>query len=237
MVPWAVPGSLMGRLAVSGGENPLGGLGNIMGGLTDMFSNPEFTNAMSQLSQQFVPSQSTDGTADGNTDETVKEHSDDCGSSCSHSHGEGQSEKLESESKSQGNTNATPSQPIFSNPLFGDLAEEIGKTFNFEEMEKDGKPQNIGEALSRFMSGNNPAKLMELVGKFGGKLQDEVKKGNINPADLLKQTMSAAGGGQNLQNMMKNPQMQNKMKQAQQNNATRDRLRAKLEKKNAEKKD
>ena len=104
-------------------------------------------------------------------------------------------------------------------------------------MEKDGKPQNIGEALSRFMSGNNPAKLMELVGKFGGKLQDEVKKGNINPADLLKQTMSAAGGGQNLQNMMKNPQMQNKMKQAQQNNATRDRLRAKLEKKNAEKKD
>jgi len=222
----------------SGGENPLGGLGNIMGGLTDMFSNPEFTNAMSQLSQQFVPSQSTDGTTDGTADETVEGHSDDCGSSCSHSHGEGQSES--SDSTSQGNTSSSQgssqSQPIFSNPLFGDLAEEIGKTFNFEEMEKGGKPQNIGEALSRFMSGNNPAKLMELVGKFGGKLQDEVKKGNINPADLLKQTMSAAGGGQNLQNMMKNPQMQNKMKQAQQNNATRDRLRAKLEKKNAEKK-
>jgi hypothetical protein len=127
--------------------------------------------------------------------------------------------------------------------LFGDLAAEIGKTFNFEEMEKDGKPKNIGEALSRFMSGNNPAKLMELVGKFGGKLQDEVKKGNINPADLLKQTMSAAGGDQNLQNMMNNPQMQNmmnnpqmqnKMKNMQQQNATRDRLRAKLDKKNAE---
>ena len=218
----------------SGGENPLGGLGNIMGGLTDMFSNPEFTNAMSQLSQQFVPSQSTEGTADG----TTVGHSDECGSSCSHSNSEEQSESSESESKSQGSSQgSSQSQPIFSNPLFGDLAEEIGKTFNFEEMEKDGKPQNIGEALSRFMSGNNPAKLMELVGKFGGKLQDEVKKGNINPADLLKQTMSAAGGGQNLQNMMKNPQMQNKMKQAQQNNATRDRLRAKLEKKNAEKKD
>jgi len=215
----------------SGGENPLGGLGNLMGGLTDMFSNPDFTNAMSQLSQQFVPSQSADGNAEG----TTEEHSDECGSSCSHSNSEGQSES--SESTSQGTTNASSSQPIFSNPLFGDLAEEIGKTFNFEEMEKEGKPQNIGEALSRFMSGNNPAKLMELVGKFGGKLQDEVKKGNINPADLLKQTMSAAGGGQNLQNMMKNPQMQNKMKQMQQNNATRDRLRAKLEKKNAEKKD
>jgi hypothetical protein len=223
---------LMGGMGgSSGGENPLGGLGNIMGGLTDMFSNPEFTNAMSQLSQQFVPSQSAEETKNV----TSETHSDDCSSSCSHSHSEVQSES--SDSTSQGNTNATPSQPIFSNPLFGDLAEEIGKTFNFEEMEKDGKPQNIGEALSRFMSGNNPAKLMELVGKFGGKLQDEVKKGNINPADLLKQTMSAAGGGQNLQNMMKNPQMQNKMKQAQQNNATRDRLRAKLEKKNAEKKD
>jgi len=101
-------------------------------------------------------------------------------------------------------------------------------------MEKEGKPQNIGDALSRFMSGNNPAKLMELVGKFGGKLQDEVKKGNINPAELLKQTMSAAGGEKNLKNMMQNPQMQQHMKQMQNNkSSTRDRLRAKLDKKNA----
>jgi hypothetical protein len=102
-------------------------------------------------------------------------------------------------------------------------------------MEKEGKPQNIGDALSRFMSGNNPAKLMELVGKFGGKLQNEVKNGNINPADLLKQTMSAAGGQQNFEQMMNNPQVQNKMNQMKGQNATRDRLRAKLDKKNAEK--
>ena len=102
-------------------------------------------------------------------------------------------------------------------------------------MEKDGKPKNIGEALGKFMSGNNPAKLMELVGKFGGKLQDEVKKGNINPAELLKQTMSAAGGSQNIQNMMQNPQMQQHMKSMQSNSPTKDRLRAKLDKKNAEK--
>ena len=56
---------------------------------------------------------------------------------------------------------------MFNNPLFSDLASEIGNTFDFAEMEKDGKPQNIGDALGKFMSGNNPAKLMELVGKFG----------------------------------------------------------------------
>ena len=250
-------GGLGGGGGASGGSDSglgaLGGLGSLMGGITDMFSNPDFTNAMSQLSQQFVPptnseasgnesvqgSQGSQG-SQGGGDESTEDgeageagshshsHSSECGTNCSHS-----------SKASETSSGAPPMPPIFNNSLFGDLADEIGKTFNFDEMEKEGKPQNIGEALSRFMSGNNPAKLMELVGKFGGKLQDEVKKGNINPAELLKQTMSAAGGGQNLQNMMKNqtPQQQNKMKQAQQNNATRDRLRAKLEKKNSEKKD
>jgi len=210
------------------GENPLGGLGSLMGGITDMFSKPEFTDAMSQLSQQFTQPQSSEDSTTSNSE--TNQHTDECGS---HSTSES------SESSESSGTTKPP--PIFNNALFGDLAEEIGKTFNFEEMEKDGKPQNIGEALSRFMSGNNPAKLMELVGKFGGKLQDEVKKGNINPAELLKQTMSAAGGGQNIQNMMKDPKMQQHMKQMQKqqqsNNPTKDRLRAKLEKKNAEKKD
>jgi hypothetical protein len=219
-------GLMGGGGGASGGENPLGGLGNLMGGITDMFSNPEFTNAMSQLSQQFTPSTTAENT---DTAETA-ENTDTTGNT------EEQSDTTNSQGAS--------APPLFNNPLFSDLAKEIGNTFNFEEMEKEGKPQNIGEALSRFMSGNNPAKLMELVGKFGGKLQDEVKKGNINPADLLKQTMSAAGGGaQNMmnnpqmQNMMNNPQMQNKMNQMKNQNATRDRLRAKLEKKKTEKQD
>jgi len=233
---------LMGGAGGSNGDSPLGGLGSLMTGLTDMFTKPEFTDAMSQLSQQFTqPSQDNSDVSNGNGEDGG--HTDECGESCSHSTGEsGENKSSESSASgsSSGSSPGTAKPPIFNNALFGDLADEIGKTFNFEEMEKDGKPQNIGEALSRFMSGNNPAKLMELVGKFGGKLQDEVKKGNINPAELLKQTMSAAGGGQNLQNMMNNPQMQQHMKQMQKQqsaNPTRDRLRAKLEKKNAEKKE
>jgi hypothetical protein len=225
-------------------ENPLGGLGNLMTGFTDMFSNPEFTNAMSQLSQQFTPSDSAENSGESNC-ETSEHNDDNCSDDCSENYEEYCNDECKSNDKKQKSTNqkstsqSSQEQPpqIFNNQLFGDLAEEIGKTFNFEEMEKDGKPKNIGDALSRFMSGNNPAKLMELVGKFGGKLQDEVKKGNINPAELLKQTMSAAGGGQNLQNMMNNPKMQQQMKQMQKQSATptKDRLRAKLDKKNAEK--
>ena len=224
-------GSLLSGLG--GGE---GGLGNIMGSLTDMFNNPEFTSAMSQLSQQFVPPQddSNTNTVDSDTKNAETGNTETSTSESTTSE--------TSASESSGSIPSNTSNPMFNNPLFGDLADEISKTFNFDEMEKEGKPQNIGEALGRFMSGNNPAKLMGLVGKFGSKLQDEVKKGNINPADLLKQTMSAAGGAQNIQNMMNNPQMKQQMKEMQRQQSqtpnkqsTRERLRAKLDKKNAEK--
>jgi len=229
-------GSLLSGLG--GGE---GGLGNIMGSLTDMFNNPEFTTAMSQLSQQFVPPQA-DAATIANSESTTGD-SGNTESSTSESSTSASSTSESSTSNPSNASNASnPSNPMFNNPLFGDLADEISKTFNFDEMEKEGKPQNIGEALGRFMSGNNPAKLMGLVGKFGSKLQDEVKKGNINPADLLKQTMSAAGGAQNIQNMMNNPQMKQQMKEMQKQQSqtpnkqsTRERLRAKLDKKNAEK--
>ena len=147
---------------------------------------------------------------------------------------------------------ATPQVPLFNNPLFNDLAKELTDTFNFDELEKDGKPQNIGDALSKFMTGNNPAKLMGLVGKFGNKLQQEVKNGSINPAELLKQTMGAMGNStdsnnmqQTMANMMRQmagagasagagstqqppniPQLQ----QSTKSQTTRDRLRAKLDK-------
>jgi hypothetical protein len=221
-----------------GGLGGLGDIGNLMNGVKDMFTNPEFTNAMNQLSQQFTPqeqgqgqdnSENSESKSSSNSD-TCEGGEDDC---CEHH---------KSQMKADGsdaNTATNPMPSMFNNPLFSELASEIGSTFDFAEMEKDGKPQNIGDALGRFMSGNNPAKLMELVGKFGSKLQNEVKNGNINPADLLKQTMNAAGGPQNIEKMMSDPKVKARMSQMQaQNqgqNATRDRLRAKLDKKNAEK--
>ena len=248
--------SLMGGGAGGGsGENQFGGIGSLMSGITDMFSNPEFTNAMNNLSQQMIPNtdnaEEADADAEADADEDAEETDEEASSNENVNpdvkaieYTDSKETKTSSKkSKEKQEKQEKPEKPqLFNNQLFGDLAEEIGNTFNFEEMEKEGKPKNIGEALSRFMSGNNPAKLMELVGKFGGKLQDEVKKGNINPAELLKQTMSAAGGSQNIQNMMNNPQMQQHMKNMKSNNSnnsnnsTRDRLRAKLDKKNSEQK-
>ena len=214
----------------------LGDIGNLMNGMKDMFSNPEFTNAMSTLAQQFTAPPSNASETSG---ETSCESSGESGVS-SESNGDSETTSATG-TESTGESTSTPSSSsaplpsMFNNPLFSELASEIGNTFDFAEMEKGGQPQNIGDALGKFMSGNNPAKLMELVGKFGSKLQNEVKNGNINPAELLKQTMSAAGGAENIQNMMNNPKVKEQLNQMKGQNATRDRLRAKLEKKNAEK--
>ena len=225
-------GSLASGLGNLGG---LGDIGNIINGMKDMFSNPEFTDAMSHLAQQMVPPQSTsqEGGEAGEAGEGGE--GGEGGESTDTQPTQEGAPKKENQTKQSNQSQSTQPPSMFNNPLFSDLAAEIGNTFDFSEMEKDGKPQNIGDALGKFMSGNNPAKLMELVGKFGSKLQNEVKSGNINPADLLKQTMSAAGGQQNLEKMMNNPQFKNKMNQMNSQSATRDRLRAKLDKKNAEK--
>ena len=240
---------LSGGDSGGGGLGGLGDIGNLMNGMKDMFTNPEFTNAMSTLAQQFTApptsNNDNDNTETTNTDESVNVSENSNTTNTDESVNVSENSNTTSSNNSTGSeeqekTEASPSQPpsMFNNPLFSDLASEIGNTFDFAEMEKGGQPQNIGDALGKFMSGNNPAKLMDLVGKFGSKLQNEVKNGNINPADLLKQTMSAAGGEQNIQSMMNNPKVKaqmNQMKQGNSQNATRDRLRAKLEKKNAEK--
>jgi len=230
-------GSLAGGLGNLG--EGLGDIGNLVNGMKDMFSNPQFTEAMSQMAQQMGNPQTNDTeNGDGNDGNDAGANNTDGNDATEEGEAANTGYETKTEDKKEkASANSQSNQPpsMFNNPLFSDLASEIGNTFDFAEMEKDGKPQNLGDALGKFMSGNNPAKLMELVGKFGGKLQNEVKSGNINPADLLKQTMSAAGGQQNLEKMMNNPQVKNKMNQMNSQNATRDRLRAKLDKKNAEK--
>ena len=122
--------------------------------------------------------------------------------------------------------------------LFTDLAKEMASTFDFSNIEKD-EPKNMGDAFSKFMSGDNPAKLMGLVSKFGSRLQNDIASGKVNQSDLLKDTtamMAGLQGNGNLKKqakqMAKNPQM---MQMAQQlakqssGNSTKDRLRAKLE--------
>jgi hypothetical protein len=235
-------GGLLGGLGGGGGDGANGGgLGGIMSGITEMLNNPDFTNAMSQLSQQMSAGanqqDNTEETGENNDENTrsIEDNDANTGTNCSPSDERG--------ARGEAGEGAQQQVPhLFNNPLFSDLAKEITSTFNFDDMEKDGKPANIGEALGKFMSGNNPAKLLSLVGKFGSKLQNEVKNGTINPAELLSQTMGSMGGmpagmQQTMENMMNNPQVRSQMNRVSQQQATRDRLKAKLDAKRKETRD
>ena len=184
-------GSGKGGDGDGGGLGGLGGIGSLVSSITDMFKNPEFTNAMSQLSQTMSSASTPAPATENNTDAQTPE-----ATSSTNSNTDLQDlSTLDNAPSQQSPEQQNPQMPqLFNNPLFGDLAKELSDTFNFADMEKEGKPQNIGDAMSKFMTGNNPAKLMGLVGKFGSKLQQEVQKGSINPAELLKQTMGAMGG-------------------------------------------
>lgn len=151
---------------------------------------------------------------------------------CSQSNGEGETD-----------TNQIPGMPNLGGAtgnLFTDLAKEMASTFDFTSVEKE-EPKNMGEAFSKFMSGDNPSKLMGLVSKFGGRLQSDISSGKVNQADLLKDTTAMMaglqGGGANLKKQAKkmaknNPQiaqMAQQMAMQQSGGSTKDRLRAKLD--------
>ena len=125
----------------------------------------------------------------------------------------------------------------------------MANTFNFDELENQNseEPPNIGDALGKFMQGDNPAKFMNLISKFGNRLQNDIQKGNLNQNDLLKETSQMMG---NLDNMgMDSQEIQeqankmfgqnspqaNRVKNNNRNMAARDRLRKKLAEKNKNK--
>ena len=221
---------------VGGAGGSEGGIGNLISSITQVFNNPEFSNAMSQLSESMAAASTAAATATSDDADNATDTADGAeGNECCGEDAPAATNTSEQQpSEQQPGANGTGTvPPLFNNALFGDLAKELTDTFNFEEMEKEmgGKPANIGDALGKFMSGNNPAKLMGLVGKFGAKLQQEVQKGSINPAELLQQTMGSMGPG--MADMMKamagnNPQVQQNLRKQ----SARDRLRAKLEKRN-----
>jgi hypothetical protein len=133
------------------------------------------------------------------------------------------------------------------------------ETLNLEGLEEarasaeaTGAQPNIGDVMKKVLSGDNPAKLMNLVGKFTSKLQNEISSGRINQADLLRQTMgmmagmggagnggasggnAAAAAAQAEQLLNANPQLRARMQQAQRGGSSaRERLQKKLAEKNA----
>lgn len=244
--------SLLGGLGGLGGlGSGLGGLGNLLGGsgggglgdisqlaqgLGDMMKNLNIDELAQNMSQQV--SENTSENTSENASENASEETEN-------------TSNRENGGNDEASGNTEQSNGLFNSSLFTDLAKEMTDTFDFSEQEQ---PQNIGDAFKTFMSGDNASKLMNLVGKFGNRLQNDIAKGNINQQELMRETTQMMGGMGNLQQMAQqmaanngnqaptaemmqnavaamggNRAAQNRVRTANRNQVARERLRAKVE--------
>jgi len=223
----------LGRLA---GLGDLSGLGDLVGGSGDM---PDLSSmvktlgdALGGLDLKSMTDAFTNGmdtTCPDDNTETKGDLTDSC------------SQSTPDTPTTTSDTKTTTDMPIpnlgaSTSNLFTDLAKEMASTFDFSNVEAD--TNNMGEAFSKFMSGDNPSKLMGLVSKFGSRLQKDISSGKVNHTDLLKDTttmMSDLQKGNNLKKQAKkmanNPQvaqMAQQMRRQMGGGDTKARLQAKL---------
>ena len=218
----------LGSLSSLSGNSDTSGLGNGFGNIINMAQT--LSESLKDVDMSQLQSQMTDAFKDMNTgNENTKETESD--------------NNTENTKETESDNNTDPPSSLFS-----ELAEEMSNTFNFDELEKKqeetGKPPDIGEALSSFMTGDNPKKFMNLISKFGNKLQNDIKSGKVNQQDLLKQStemMSGLSSGdiekQAEQMFGKNSKELKKLKEKNRALSTRERLQKKLadRKQNADK--
>ena len=169
--------SLAGLMGLGSGDGgALGGLGGLLGGMPDILKTLGDTlgnldmsammNGMSEAEGQQPSDGATNGEPSTSTDGSAP-----------------------------GDTATAAGDPAAPVPgLFSDLAKEMADTFDFSSMEQGDAPANIGDAFKKFLSGDNPAKLMGLITKFGSKINSEVASGKLNQGDLLKETMGMMQG-------------------------------------------
>ena len=120
------------------------------------------------------------------------------------------------------------------------MAKEMEETLGLENVEglsnEDGTP-NMAKAMSHLMSGDNPQKMAQMIGKMTGKLQKELQSNPNAQGDLLKQATEMMGVDPNLvqnltQMMGGNTAQVNRAREATRNETARQRLRKKLDEKN-----
>jgi hypothetical protein len=228
--------SLAGLMGLGGGGGDGAGLGGLLGGMPDILKtlgdtlgNLDMSSMMSGLSDSVNTAESGEGANSGepSTGESTT----------------GQDLHDGSTTAPNGSANATDGSAGGQAPvpgLFTDLAKEMAETFDFASMEQGEAPANIGDAFKKFLSGDNPAKLMNMITKFGSKINSEVASGKLNQADLLKETMGMMQGLGDPEKVKKqaasfakaNPAMAEQLARQQANSQrggnTKSRLQAKL---------
>lgn len=221
----------------------LGGLGNLVGGLTGGAAG----EGLASLGN--IASTITEGLKGLNFEEIAKQMSAAMPAAAAGSGSEnGEAAGTNCPPMDEKGTAGEPG--LFNSGLFADLAKDVATTFELpktEEAAAAAAPPDISQAFQKFMSGDNPAKMMNLIGKYGARLQQDISTGKLNPAQLLQQATKMMGSGgananpssgsapsaANLQEMAQamgaDQAAMNRLKNATRGDATKERLRAKLE--------
>ena len=222
--------SLAGLMGLGGGsaDGLAGGLGGLLGGMPDILKTLGDTLGNLDMSAMMTPTNEPGQDADGSA----------APSDAANAEGQGADPATTGESETQQGQATGASAPVPG--LFTDLAKEMADTFDFSSMEQGDAPANIGDAFKKFLSGDNPAKLMGLITKFGSKINSEVASGKLNQGDLLKETMGMMQGLGDPEKVKKqaasfakaNPAMAEQLARqqasAQRGGNTKSRLQAKL---------
>jgi hypothetical protein len=167
-------GKGLGGMGGGKGGLDIGGLGEGLGGIMKMAQSLSESLKDVDLSKLQEQIQNVDEGDDNDNDNDNEENNDDNDNTV---------------------TSSNPVNDMLGGSLFSDLASEMANTFNFDEIEaesENGVP-DIGKTLGNFMKGDNPAKFMNLISKFGSKLESDVKSGKVNQKDILNQTSKMMG--------------------------------------------
>lgn len=195
-------------------------LGETIEGLTDFFKGLSKDGSNESMEKTFEEIFSTKGSEDTSTEEDTIPNADDL-----HNH----------------------LKNLFDGKI-GTLAKELAEEMSGEVMDlfDDGEVKETNDVLKKMM--RNPKKIMDLVKKIGSKLDDKMKAGSISQEELMKEAsemmskMKGGAGGKDFQNMMKNMMKSmggsagkgmfdmNRMSAMMEQNAQKDRMRTKLEK-------
>lgn len=226
----------LGGLSSLGNNGDMSGLGDGFGNIINMAKT--LSESLQNVDMTQLQSQMTDAFKDIDVNNTESTETSESSESSETSESSGTGKTTE-----DGQSDTGPPSSLFS-----ELAEEMSNTFNFDELEKkteeSGKPPDIGEALNTFMTGDNPKKFMNLISKFGNKLQNDIKSGKVNHQDLLKQSTEMMNGmstgdleKQAEQMFGKDSKEMKRLKEKNRAKSTRERLQKKLadKKKDAEK--
>jgi hypothetical protein len=133
--------------------------------------------------------------------------------------------------------NSTIDSNILENGLIGNLAKELSDEIDIENMGLNiDENSNVDDVFSNLISGDNPLKFMNLVQTVGQKIQEKVSSSDLDQNKLMEEAtkmMSSLQGGNPLfDNILKQTQAMAGNMDNSASNATRDRLRKKLEKRN-----